>query len=156
MKLRICAVGRLRAGPERTLIDDYLERFERTGRSLGLGPVTVHEIEAKGGGGMDGEAALLLRTVPKDAVMIALDERGRMIDSPGFAGTIAGWRDAGRGELAVVIGGADGLAPDLRARADLVLSFGTMVWPHMLVRVMLAEQLYRAASILAGSPYHRA
>ncbi len=68
---------------------------------------------------------------------------------------MAGWRDAGRGDLALIIGGADGIAPDLRTEADFTLSFGTMVWPHMLVRVMLAEQLYRAASILAGAPYHR-
>ncbi|HSG55993.1 MAG TPA: 23S rRNA (pseudouridine(1915)-N(3))-methyltransferase RlmH, partial [Paracoccaceae bacterium] len=83
------------------------------------------------------------------------DERGAVMSSPDFADKLAGWRDAGRGDLALIIGGADGIAPDLRARADASLSFGKMVWPHMLVRVMLAEQLYRAASILAGSPYHR-
>jgi 23S rRNA (pseudouridine1915-N3)-methyltransferase len=77
------------------------------------------------------------------------------MSSPEFANRLADWRDAGRGDLALIIGGADGLAPELRARADASLSFGKMVWPHMLVRVMLAEQLYRAASILAGSPYHR-
>lgn len=155
MKLRICAVGRLRTGPERALIDDYLERFDRTGRALGLGPVTVQEVEAKGGG-TGAEGALLSRAIPPGAVVIALDERGTMLASPGFAERLADWRDAGRGDLAILIGGADGLSPDLRDRADLVLSFGKMVWPHMLVRVMLSEQLYRAASILAGSPYHRA
>lgn len=156
MKLRICAVGRLRTGPERALIDDYLERFDRTGRALGLGPVSVQEVEAKTGGGMAAEAVLLDRAIPQGAVVVALDERGRLMTSPELAGTIANWRDAGRGDLALLIGGADGLSPELRARADLTLSFGKMVWPHMLVRVMLAEQLYRAASILAGSPYHRA
>jgi len=156
MKLRICAVGRLRTGPERALIGDYLDRFDRTGRTLGLGPVTVQEIEAKGGGGMGAEAALLSRAIPQGAVVIALDERGAMLASPELAGRLADWRDAGRGDLAILIGGADGLSPDLRDRADLVLSFGKMVWPHMLVRAMLSEQLYRAASILAGSPYHRA
>lgn len=156
MKLRICAVGRLRTVPERALIDDYLDRFDRTGRALGLGPVTVQEVEAKGGGGMGAEATLLSRAIPPGAVVIALDERGTMLASPGFAERLADWRDAGRGDLAILIGGADGLSPDLRDRADLVLSFGKMVWPHMLVRVMLSEQLYRAASILAGSPYHRA
>lgn len=156
MRLHICAVGRLRAGPERTLIDDYLLRADRTGRSLGLGPASEHEVEDRKGGGMAGEAALLERAIPDGAVIVALDERGRQLSSPEFADTLAGWRDAGRGDAAFLIGGADGLAPDLRARADLLLGLGPMVWPHMLVRVMLAEQLYRAASILSGAPYHRA
>jgi 23S rRNA (pseudouridine1915-N3)-methyltransferase len=98
---------------------------------------------------------LLDRVIPQGAVLAVLDERGKEITSPEFAETLAAWRDAGRGDLALVIGGADGIAPELRARADFALSFGRMVWPHMLVRAMLAEQLYRAASILAGSPYHR-
>jgi 23S rRNA (pseudouridine1915-N3)-methyltransferase len=85
----------------------------------------------------------------------ALHDRGRAIKSPDFAALLARWRDAGRQDAALVIGGADGLAPALREGADAVLSFGPMVWPHLLVRVMLAEQLYRAASILAGAPYHR-
>ena len=155
MKLHLCAVGRLRAGPERALVDDYLQRLERTGRPLGLGPVTEHEVEDRRGGGMAAEALLLGRTVPEGAALCVLDERGKTLSSPEFAQALCGWRDGGRQEAAFVIGGADGVAPDLRARADLVLSFGRMVWPHMLVRVMLAEQLYRAATILAGSPYHR-
>ena len=76
--------------------------------------------------------------------------------SPDFAAQLGRWRDDGRQDVAFVIGGADGIDPALRARADLAISFGAMVWPHMLVRVMLAEQLYRAATILAGGPYHRA
>ena len=156
MRVHICAVGRLRAGPERALIDDYLTRFDRTGRALGLGPAAVHEVEDKKGGGMDAEAALLERTVPSGAILVTLDERGRTMSSPDFAGLLARWRDAGRQEAAFLIGGADGLAPALRDKADQSISFGQMVWPHMLVRVMLAEQLYRAASILAGAPYHRA
>ncbi len=156
MRVHICAVGRMKAGPERDLLDDYLTRFDRTGRALGLGPATMHEVEDRKGGGMAAEAALLDRALPKGAVLVALDERGKVMTSPAFADHVARWRDDGRGDLAFVIGGADGLAPDLRARADLKLSFGAMVWPHMLARVMLAEQLYRAASILAGSPYHRA
>ncbi len=87
--------------------------------------------------------------------MVALDERGQMLTSPDLARQLAQWRDEGRQDAAFVIGGADGLAPALRDRADLLLSFGRMVWPHMLVRVMLAEQLYRAATILSGGPYHR-
>ncbi|WP_281990655.1 23S rRNA (pseudouridine(1915)-N(3))-methyltransferase RlmH [Sulfitobacter geojensis] len=155
MKVHICAVGRLRAGPEKDLIDDYLTRFNRTGRALGLGPARVVEVEDKKGGGMAAEAALLERALPAGALICALDERGKVETSPEFAKRLGGWRDMGRSDVAFVIGGADGIAPDLRSRVDHKLSFGKMVWPHMLVRVMLSEQLYRAASILAGGPYHR-
>lgn len=155
LKVHICAVGRLRSGPERDLLDDYLTRFDRTGRALGLGPVTVHEVEDRKGGRMSTEAGLLEGVIPKGAVICALDERGKLMSSPDFANMLGGWRDDGQGDLAFVIGGADGIDPALRARADAKLSFGKMVWPHMLARVMLSEQLYRAASILAGAPYHR-
>lgn len=156
MRLHICAVGRLRAGPERALIDDYLSRLDRTGRPLGLGPAAEHEAEDRKGGGPAAEAALLARALPRGARLVALDERGRVLSSPELAAQLARWRDAGTADAAFVIGGADGLDPSLRDQADLVLSFGAMVWPHALARVMLAEQLYRAATILAGSPYHRA
>lgn len=155
MRVHICAVGRLRAGPEKTLIDDYLTRFDRTGRGIGLGPARVVEVEDKKGGGMAGEAALLGRAIPDGAVVCVLDERGKVEKSPEFATRLANWRDAGRGDLVFVIGGADGIDASLRQSADHAVSFGKMVWPHMLVRVMLSEQLYRAASILAGGPYHR-
>ena len=155
MRVHLCAVGRLRTGPERALIDDYLQRFDRTGRPLGLGPATVIEVEDRKGGGMAAEAELLERAVPAGALLCVLDERGRQMSSPDFAAELARWRDGGRQDAAFVIGGADGIAPVLRAKAGFALSFGAMVWPHMLVRVMLAEQLYRAASILAGAPYHR-
>lgn len=156
MRLHICAVGRLRAGPEAALVDDYLTRFERTGRALGLGPATIVEVEDKKGGGMPAEATLLRKAIPKGAKVMVMDERGKAMTSPEFATQLSDWRDTGSSDLAIVIGGADGIAPDLRKEADFALSFGKMVWPHMLVRVMLSEQLYRAASILAGSPYHRA
>jgi 23S rRNA (pseudouridine1915-N3)-methyltransferase len=155
MNVHICAVGRLRASPEKTLIDDYLKRFDRTGRGLSLGPVSVLEVDDRKGGGMAAEAALIRRALPQGALVCALDERGVVETSPKFARRIEGWRDSGQGDLAFVIGGADGIAPDLRAQADHLLSFGAMVWPHMMVRVMLAEQLYRASSILSGGPYHR-
>ncbi len=155
MRLHVCAVGRLRAGPERVLTDDYIARFNRAARPLGLGPLVAHEVEDRRGGGMAAEADLLARAIPQAALIVALDERGQMLTSPDFAARMAGWRDAGRADLAFVIGGADGLAPALRDRADLLLSFGAMVWPHMLVRAMLAEQIYRAATILSGGPYHR-
>jgi 23S rRNA (pseudouridine1915-N3)-methyltransferase len=156
MKVSIVAVGRLRAGPEHELIADYLQRFDRTGRALGLGPAKVIEVEDRKNLGPAAEGELLARAMPAGALIVTLDERGRLLSSPEFAATLAGWRDAGRQEAAFVIGGADGIAPMLRDRADFSLSFGHMVWPHMLARVMLAEQLYRAASILFGAPYHRA
>ncbi|WP_093118734.1 23S rRNA (pseudouridine(1915)-N(3))-methyltransferase RlmH [Salinihabitans flavidus] len=155
MKVHVCAVGRMRSGPEKDLFDEYLTRFDKTGRALGLGPARLHEVEDRKGGGMSAEAALLQGAIPGGAVVCALDERGRVMSSPEFAQMLARWRDEGRGDVAFVIGGADGLAPELREGADAALSLGRMVWPHMLARVMLSEQLYRAASILAGSPYHR-
>ena len=155
MRLHLCAVGRLRAGPERALIDDYLKRLDRTGRPLGLGPVAEHEVDDRKGGGMAAEALLLARACPAGARRVVLDERGEALSSPELAARLARWRDEGVQDLALLIGGADGLAPELRAGADASLSLGRMVWPHALVRVMLAEQLYRAATILAGSPYHR-
>ncbi|MBK0326308.1 23S rRNA (pseudouridine(1915)-N(3))-methyltransferase RlmH [Rhodobacteraceae bacterium F11138] len=155
MRVTICAVGRLRSGPEKDLIDDYLARFDRTGRAMGLGPARVVEIEDRKGGGMAAEADLLRRAIPRGAVRCALDERGKILSSPTWAKRIADWRDRGVGDLAILIGGADGLDPALRAEMDFSLSLGAMVWPHMLVRVMLSEQLYRASTILAGGPYHR-
>ncbi|NOD84773.1 23S rRNA (pseudouridine(1915)-N(3))-methyltransferase RlmH [Ruegeria sp. HKCCD6119] len=155
MRISIVAVGRLRAGPEKSLLDDYLTRFDRTGRALGLGPARVIEVEDKKNAGMGAEAALLRKALPKGAVICTLDERGRVMSSPDFAKKLGSWRDAGRQDLALIIGGADGIDPALRAEADFSLSLGSMVWPHMLVRVMLAEQLYRAATILSGGPYHR-
>lgn len=154
--MHLCAVGRLRAGPERDLIADYTQRFDRTGRALSLGPLIEHEVEDKKNAGMAAEAELLARAVPSGAVLVTLDERGKLLTSPEFATQLARWRDAGRQDVAFVIGGADGIDPSLRAKADFSISFGAMVWPHMLVRVMLAEQLYRAAKILSGGPYHRA
>ena len=152
MRIAICAVGRLRAGPEKALVDDYLARFDKTGRGLGLGPVTLSEVEDRKGGGSKAEAALLQKAVPQGSHRIALDERGRTMSSPDFAALLGRLRDQGTSDLTFLIGGADGLVPELRENG---LSFGKMVWPHMLARVMLAEQLYRAATILAGGPYHR-
>lgn len=154
MRIDLAAVGRLKKGPEAALVEDYLTRFARTGRALGLPPVTLHEVEARAGGGMAAEAELLTRAVPAGAARVVLDERGDLPDSPAFAARLAAWRDEAR-DVCFIIGGADGIDPSLRARADWQISLGRMVWPHMLVRVMLAEQLYRAATILAGSPYHR-
>ncbi len=155
LRVHICAVGRLRSGPERDLIDDYLSRFDKTGRALGLGPARIIEVEDRKGGGMSAEAPLLQGAIPKGAMICTLDERGTLMSSPQFSKKLCQRRDSGVNDLAFVIGGADGIDPSLRAKADMSLSFGQMVWPHMMVRVMLSEQLYRAASIAAGTPYHR-
>lgn len=130
-------------------------RFNRTGKPLALGPLFETEVEDKKGGGMEAEADLLAKAVPAGALLVTLDERGKVLSSPEFAAQLARWRDDGRQDVAFVIGGADGIAPGLRDRAAFSISFGRMVWPHMLVRVMLVEQLYRAATILGGGPYHR-
>ena len=153
--MTVAAVGRLRSRPEAALVDDYLTRFDRTGRALGLGPAKVVEIDDRKGSGMASEAALLSAAIPKGALVVALDERGRAMTSPQFAEALERWAGTGVRDAAFLIGGADGLDASLRDRADHPLSLGGMVWPHRLARVMLAEQLYRAASILAGSPYHR-
>jgi 23S rRNA (pseudouridine1915-N3)-methyltransferase len=157
MRLHVAAVGRVRAdAPERALIDDYGARFTRTARQFGIGPLQEHEVEPRRGSGPAAEADALSRAIPDGAALVALDERGRTFTSPEFADRLETFRDSGRSDLAFVIGGADGLLREMREGADLVLSFGPMVWPHMLARVMLFEQLYRAATILSGSPYHRA
>ncbi len=155
MKLHIVAVGRLRRGPELDLIQDYADRAGKTGRGQSMGPVDVVEVEDRKGGGKPAEAALLLKAIPAGAFVIALDERGKVLSSPQFATQLAQVRDGGAGDVCFVIGGADGLDQSVLDRADAKLSFGAMVWPHMLVRVMVAEQIYRAVSILAGTPYHR-
>jgi 23S rRNA (pseudouridine1915-N3)-methyltransferase len=155
MRVQICAVGRLRTGPELDLIKDYAQRFDRSGRALGLGPLTITEVEDKKGGGMAAEGKLLRSAIPKGAAICTMDERGKLLSSPEFSQKLAAFRDTGTSDLTFIIGGADGIAKDLRTDADMSLSFGKMVWPHMLARVMLSEQLYRAASILAGAPYHR-
>lgn len=154
MRIDIAAIGRMKKTPEAALVTDYLDRFARTGRALGLPPVQLTELDDRKGGGMAAEAELLARAVPPGALLVMLDERGEQPTSPDFADRLARHRDEAR-DVAFLIGGADGLDPALRDRADWQVSFGRMVWPHMLVRVMLAEQLYRAATILAGSPYHR-
>ncbi|ABD53295.1 protein of unknown function DUF163 [Jannaschia sp. CCS1] len=136
------------------MIDDYLRRFDKTGRGLGLSLGQVVEVENRKGGGMAAEADLIRARLP-GGVFWVMDERGDVMTSPGFADRLGAQRDRGAGDLTMVIGGADGIDPTLRDEAGMAISFGKMVWPHMLARVMLSEQLYRAASILAGGPYHR-
>ena len=151
MRITIAAAGRLKAGPER----DLYERYARLVRW----DLSVREIEEKQAlpapQRRAREAERLLACCPDGAVVVALDERGRQLDSATLAKRIGQWRDDGIADLVFIIGGADGLDEPVRKRADLVLSFGAVTWPHLLIRGLLAEQLYRAQQILAGHPYHR-
>ena len=135
------------------LARDYAERATASGRALSLGPVDIVELESKKPG-KAAEGELLLQHL-QDTFVIACDERGKAHPSRAFAARLARLRDDGVRKLTVVIGGADGLAPEVLTRADETLAFGVQTWPHALARAMLAEQIYRAVTILAGSPYHR-
>jgi 23S rRNA (pseudouridine1915-N3)-methyltransferase len=160
MRLVIAAVGRLKAGPERELAERYRERAISAGRSLGFRGVEIAEIDESRSRTaperVAAEAAQLEKSLPDAAVLIALDARGKSLSSEDFAQRLGQWRDHGQASGCFVIGGADGLADRLRARATLTLAFGAATWPHQLVRIMLLEQIYRAVTILSGHPYHRA
>jgi 23S rRNA (pseudouridine1915-N3)-methyltransferase len=151
MRILLAAVGKAKPGPELDLYHQYLRRLSP---SLVLKeveekrPLASAQLKAR-------EAELLLATVPAGAIVVALDERGRDMSSPDFAEKIRSWRDGGVTDLAFLIGGADGHGEAVRQRADLLLSLGRLTWPHMLVRALLAEQLWRAQAILSGHPYHR-
>lgn len=151
MQIEILAIGRARAGPERALYQTYADRIRW--------PLTLRELEEKRrlppAELKAREAAMLLEALPRDAAVVALDETGNDISSQKIAERLGRWQDEGRAAVAFVIGGADGLTDEVRSRADLLLSLGRQTWPHMLVRAMLAEQIYRAQQILAGHPYHR-
>ena len=159
MRISIHAIGRMKQGPERELVGRYLGRAQAGGKALGLtGFEVVEGGESRAGNAATRkaeEAKILRGGIGEGAVMVALDEGGKGIGSEAFARLIERWRDGGRPAAAFLIGGADGLDPELLAAADLKLSFSPLTWPHQLVRIMLAEQLYRATTILAGHPYHR-
>jgi 23S rRNA (pseudouridine1915-N3)-methyltransferase len=159
MHITIIAIGRLKQGPERELANRYLERFDEIGRKLGFRELAIHEIpESRARDAttrIAEEANAIASRIPDQSVVVALDERGQNLDSTAFAQKLGGWRDQG-GHAIFLIGGADGLSPELRRSAKLAIAFGSATWPHQMVRVMLLEQLYRAATILAGHPYHRA
>jgi 23S rRNA (pseudouridine1915-N3)-methyltransferase len=160
MKIAVHAVGRMKAGPEKELADRYFDRFAKSGPAIGLEFSAVGEFpESRAQGASERrreEAQKLQSQLASGAVLVLLDERGKNISSEAFAEKIAGFRDSGQRNLAIAIGGPDGHDPALHQVATLVLSFGALTWPHQLVRIMLAEQLYRAATILSGHPYHRA
>jgi len=156
VKITIAGVGRMKPGPEKMLVNDYLDRAAAGGRKVAVGPFKVIEIDERKARDHATQCAQLVQSVPAGAVAVVLDERGEALSSKNFAGMLAGLRDGGKAETVFLVGGAEGHDDAVRARADRMLSFGPMVWPHMLARVLLAEQLYRAVSILAGTPYHRA
>jgi 23S rRNA (pseudouridine1915-N3)-methyltransferase len=155
MKITIACVGkagRAKHDAAQSLLEGYRERLPW--------PVAIKEVEDRKQGGTVAErkareAALLLATIPKGAIIIALDERGKSLSSRHFADLLAQWRDHGEQDIAFLIGGADGLDAGVIAKARLSLSLSAMTWPHLLARVMLLEQLYRAWSLQTGHPYHR-
>jgi 23S rRNA (pseudouridine1915-N3)-methyltransferase len=159
MRIVVVSIGRLKQGPERELAERYRERFEDIGRKLGFRGLEVHEIpESRARDAatrIAEEATAISAAIPAKSTLVALDERGDNIDSTAFARHLGRWRDEQVASTIFVIGGADGLSPDLRRMAKLRVAFGSATWPHQMVRVMLLEQIYRAATILAGHPYHR-
>jgi 23S rRNA (pseudouridine1915-N3)-methyltransferase len=160
MRIIVAAIGRLKAGSETELSERYRKRAEQTGRALGWKSVETVEIrESRAGDAqkrMLEESIALANIIPQGAVTVLLDERGEALDSATLAARLAEWRAANSPAIVFMIGGADGLSPSLRDKAKMRLSFGAATWPHQLVRAMLLEQLYRAATILTGHPYHRA
>jgi 23S rRNA (pseudouridine1915-N3)-methyltransferase len=152
MRVAVVAVGKLKRSPLQAVFDDYVARL--------AWPVAVHEVAASRGPTAevrrDDEAAALARHLPAKSVVVTLDKDGHDLTTEALADRFSAWQVSSQADVAFVVGGPDGLGGALKSRADLTLAFGRATWPHLLVRVMLAEQLYRAASILAGHPYHRA
>ncbi len=140
----------MKDGPERELVDDYLARAQKSGKQLGYR--AVEEIEIPSSSKADEGTRLLAK---HSGVLIRLDERGEAWTSHDLSKRLARWRDAGEDAVSFVIGGADGTSPAVASAARHTISFGVQTWPHRLVRVLIAEQVYRALSIEAGSPYHR-
>lgn len=152
MRITIIAFGKAGRGPEQQMIDDYLRRLPWQSE--------IKEFEIKKAAKTaelrkDQEAEKILSAIPHGASVIVLDERGKDLSSRQLAEKIDNWQVMGSSNLAIIIGGADGLNETIRKRADLLLAFGSLTWPHMLVRAMLSEQIYRAWSILHSHPYHR-
>jgi len=152
VRITIAAIGRAQRGPERDLYEHYAGRIRW--------PLALREVEEKRKLPppqlMQREGELLLEAAPAGATLVALDRRGKVMDSEAFAARLGRWRDDSVSDLAFLIGGADGHTDALLGKTSLVLSFGAMTWPHLLARGMLAEQIYRAQQLLAGHPYHRA
>lgn len=148
-------MGRLRDGPEAALSADYIQRAATAGKQIGFKAVDLTEVEGKPAGDQRAEATALFRATPDDARRILLDERGAEWSSRQLADKLARWRDDGVPCATFWIGGADGASQSIKDNADEKLAFGRQTWPHRLVRVMISEQIYRAVTILCGTPYHR-
>jgi 23S rRNA (pseudouridine1915-N3)-methyltransferase len=159
VRLIVAAVGRLK-GPESELCERYRKRAAQAGRALGWRDVEIVEIKESRADDANKrkieESIALANLIPGDSTAVLLDPRGDNLDSAAFATCLTKWRHANRAAVVFMIGGPDGLADTLAEKASLRLAFGTATWPHQLVRAMLLEQLYRAATILSGHPYHRA
>ena len=159
MRIGLFAVGRLKAGPEKDLAARYLDRFAKAGPAIGIELSRVMEVAESRASNAETrkreEAAMLEKALPEGAILVLLDERGKALDSENFATLIGQYRDNGKRDMLIAIGGADGLDPALHDRADVVICLGKMTWPHQLVRILIAEQLYRIVTILSGHPYHR-
>ena len=154
MRLQIVGVGRLKDGPERSLTDDYVSRTLPLARQLGFRGFDEHEVAS--GGGLEAEGARLLARIPDGANGLRLDEAGENLTSTELARRLAAWRDDGLRDTVFLIGGAEGFSAEVRRAVPKTLAFGAQTWPHRLVRAMLAEQVYGAMTILAGTPYHKA
>jgi len=155
LRIQIAVVGRLRDGPEAALSADYIQRAATAGKQIGFKAVDLTEVEGKPAGDQRAEATALFRATPDDARRILLDERGAEWSSRQLADKLARWRDDGVPCATFWIGGADGASQSIKDNADEKLAFGRQTWPHRLVRVMISEQIYRAVTILCGTPYHR-
>lgn len=159
MRIVVAAIGRLK-GAETELCERYRKRAAQTGRQLGWRDVEIVEIREsradEAGKRMLEESIALANVIPQGAAVVLLDGRGDNLDSAAFASQLAQWRAADKPATVFIIGGADGLSPSLKDKATMRLAFGAATWPHQLVRAMLLEQIYRAATILTGHPYHRA
>ena len=160
MQLGIIAVGQMRGAGEMPLVEDFLRRIEVSGRQLGISGLSILELREKrgltGGEKKRSENALIRDALARrNGPLIVLDETGKSLTSRAFADRLQSWIERGESDITFVIGGADGLDDTIRARANMVLSFGPMTWPHMLARVLLCEQIWRAVSILTRHPYHR-
>ncbi|MEH6694660.1 MAG: 23S rRNA (pseudouridine(1915)-N(3))-methyltransferase RlmH [Hyphomonas sp.] len=154
MRLTLLSVGRLKSGAERDLFDEYVKRALPVARSLGFRG--IEEVEVASGGGLDAEAERILAKIPAGATVIRLDEFGRNVTSQDFAAQLGRLRDQGVPDLVFLIGGAEGYGDAVRRAVPDIMAFGAQTWPHRLVKAMLAEQVYRAMSIMAGMPYHKA
>lgn len=154
MHITLISVGKLKKGPEKELVDDYVARFNKAGPGIGLRSLKL--VDLTSGGGLDAEGKLILNAVPSGSKVLRLDEHGQAWTSVKLANQIAKWRDGGTPQLCFLIGGAEGYSDAVRDAYPDTLALGPQTWPHRLVKAMISEQLYRSVSLLAGLPYHKA